>query len=102
MHHLPNTADLPNTVTTTAVSSMAIVPQNYFAGDVSRRTIHGVRVDFNDKSEIVGRKTFGTKLPTCAYDMNNAAPDLGSFIGEIVIPKFPWNPSGSLQTNPGG
>ncbi|EEU33975.1 uncharacterized protein NECHADRAFT_94780 [Fusarium vanettenii 77-13-4] len=102
MHHLPNTADLPNTVMTTAVSSMFIAPQNYFAGDVSRRTIHQARLSYNEHSIVTDAKTFGTKQPTCAYDMNKAAPDLSSFVGEIQIPKFPWNPSGSLQTNPGG
>lgn len=102
MHHLPNTADLPNTVTTTAISSMAIAPQNYFAGDISRRTIHGVRLSYDKHSKITDEKTFGTKQPTCAFDMNKAAPKLDTFVGEISIPKFPWNPSGSLQTNPGG
>ncbi|KAL6364234.1 hypothetical protein LRP88_02151 [Fusarium phalaenopsidis] len=102
MHHLPNTADLPNTVMTTAVSSMFIAPQNYFAGDVSRRTIHQARLSYNEHSIVTDAKTFGTKQPTCAFDMNKVAPDLSSFVGEIQIPKFPWNPSGSLQTNPGG
>ncbi|KAF4440787.1 hypothetical protein F53441_12195 [Fusarium austroafricanum] len=102
MHHLPNTADLPNTVTTKAVSSMIIAPQNYFAGDISRRTIHQVRLSYDEKSIVTDVKTFGTKQPTCAYNLGEVAPDLSSFIGEIEIPKFPWNPSGSLQTNPGG
>lgn len=102
MHHIPNTADLPNTVTTTAMSSMAISPQNYFPSDVSRHTIQGVRLLFDKTSKVTDRKTFGTEHSTCFYNMKNAAPDLGTFIGEIEIPKFPWNPSGSLQTNPGG
>lgn len=102
MHHIPNMADLPNTVMTTAVSSMMIAPHNYFPGDLSRRTIHQARLAYNEKSIVTDKKTFGTKQPTCAYDMNKAAPDLSTFVGEIQIPKFPWNPSGSLQTNPGG
>ncbi|KAF5565087.1 multidrug resistance [Fusarium phyllophilum] len=102
MHHLPNTADLPNTVTTKAVSSMMISPQNYFAGDVSRRTVHQVRMSFDKNSNVTEVKRFGVKQPTCALDMNRVAPDLSNFVGEIEIPKFPWNPSGSLQTNPGG
>lgn len=102
MHHLPNTADLPNTVTTKAVSSMMISPQNYFSGDVSRRTLHQVRMSFDKNSNVTGVKRFGVKQPTCALDMNTVAPDLSTFVGEIEIPKFPWNPSGSLQTNPGG
>ncbi|KAF5643096.1 peroxisomal amine oxidase copper-containing protein [Fusarium sp. NRRL 52700] len=102
MHHLPNTADLPNTVTTKAVSSMVISPQNYFSGDVSRRTVHQVRMSFDKNSNVTEVKRFGVKQPTCAFDMNRAAPELSKFVGEIEIPKFPWNPSGSLQTNPGG
>lgn len=102
MHHLPNTADLPNTVTTKAVSSMMISPQNYFSGDISRRTMHQVRVSFDDKSNVTAVNMFGTKQPTCAFDMAKAAPKLDTFVGELQIPKFPFNPSGSLQTNPGG
>ncbi|KAM0212473.1 hypothetical protein ACHAQD_009774 [Fusarium lateritium] len=102
MHHLPNTADLPNTVTTKAVSSIIITPQNYFAGDISRRTVHQVRVSYDEKSNITDVKMFGTKQPTCAFDMKNVTPKLGTFVGELQIPKFPFNPSGSLQTNPGG
>lgn len=99
---MPNTADLPNTVTTTATTSFAIAPQNYFAGDISRRTIHGVRLSFDETSAITETDTFGTEQPVCLYDMSKASPDLSSFIGEISIAKFPWNPSGSLQSNPGG
>jgi primary-amine oxidase len=102
MHHLPNTADLPNTVTTKAVSSMIITPQNYFADDISRRTMHRVRVSYDEKSNVTDVKMFGTKQPTCAFDMKNVTPKLDSFVGELQIPKFPFNPSGSLQTNPGG
>src|SRR6478735_8107743 len=102
MHHLPNTADLPNTVTTKAVSSMMISPQNYFAGDLSRRTVNQVRMSFDKNSNVTEVKRFGVQQPTCALDMNKMAPDLSKFVGEIEIPKFPWNPSGSLQTNPGG
>jgi primary-amine oxidase len=102
MHHLPNTADLPNTVTTKAVSSIIITPQNYFPGDISRRTMHQVRVSYDEKSNVTGVKMFGTKQPTCAFDMKNVAAKLDTFVGELQIPKFPFNPSGSLQTNPGG
>jgi primary-amine oxidase len=102
MHHIPNTADLPNTVTTKAVSSIIIAPQNYFISDVSRRTIHQVQLDYDENSTVTNLNIFGAKLPTCAFDMNKAAPDLSSFVGEIKIAKFPFNPSGSLQTNPGG
>jgi primary-amine oxidase len=102
MHHIPNTADLPNTVTTKAVSSIIIAPQNYFISDISRRTIHQVQLDYDENSTVTNLNIFGAKLPTCAFDMNKAAPDLSSFVGEIKIAKFPFNPSGSLQTNPGG
>ena len=45
---------------------------------------------------------FNSQQPVRMYDMNKAAPDLKTFVGELQIPKFPWNPSGNLQTNPGG
>ncbi|KAF4342275.1 multidrug resistance [Fusarium beomiforme] len=102
MHHLPNTADLPNTVTTKAISSMTIAPQNYFSGDVSRRTVHQVRVSYDKDAKVTNVKRFGVEQPMCAFDMSQVAPDLSTFVGEIEIQKFPWNPSGSLQTNPGG
>jgi primary-amine oxidase len=101
-HHIPNTADLPNTVTTTAMSSIAIAPQNYFYGDISRRTTNGVRLSVDANSIITERNVFGTQPPVCMYDMSMAAPNLDTFLGELMIPKFPWNPSGSLQTSPGG
>ena len=102
MHHAPNTADLPNTMTTTAMSSVAIAPQNYFAGDIARRTVQAVRLSFDETSAITETKLFGAKQPTCRFDLKDAQPDLSTFVGELQIEKFPWNPSGSLQTNPGG
>ena len=36
MHHMPHTGDLPNTVFSTAHSSMLIEPLNYLLGDPSQ------------------------------------------------------------------
>ena len=102
MHHLPNTADLPNTVTTTAVSSILIAPQNYFSADQSRATIHQVRMNFDVNASITSTDIFGTKYPTCALDLKAVEPELDSFVGEVKIVKFPYDPIGSQQTNPGG
>ena len=146
MHHVPNTADLPNTVFTvgfansvphrkisvpsssaltrltrslasdfvaglirraladtvqTAQSSVIIAPQNFFAADTSHQTIHQVRLDFTD-AKVTNVTTFGTNQPTCMLDMNSVAPDLTTFIGEVIIPKFPFDQLDSVETNPGG
>ena len=80
---------------------MIIAPQNYFVADTSHQTIHQVRLDFTD-AKVTNATTFGTVQPTCQLDMNSVAPDLTSFIGEVIIPKFPFDQLDSVETNPGG
>ncbi|KAL9111597.1 MAG: hypothetical protein Q9187_007909 [Circinaria calcarea] len=101
MHHVPNTADLPNTVFTSAQSSMLIAPQNYLPSDPSRQTIHQVRLNFLD-ANVTDQLTFGTKQPTCMLDTSSVAPELSSFVGEVLIPKYPYDPLNTIETNPGG
>ncbi|KAH7128703.1 copper amine oxidase, partial [Dendryphion nanum] len=45
MHHVPHTGDLPNTIMTTAHSSMRLEPFNYLLGDPSIGTAQQVRID---------------------------------------------------------
>lgn len=42
MHHVPHTGDLPNTVFTSAHSSVRFTPVNYFDGDESRKSVNMV------------------------------------------------------------
>lgn len=59
-------------------------------------------MDFSADAKVEDQKTFGTEQPVCMLDMSSTAPDLHSFVGEIIIPKFPYDPLGTTQTNPGG
>ncbi|WEW60662.1 DUF1965 and Cu_amine_oxid domain-containing protein [Emydomyces testavorans] len=92
MHHVPDTSDLPNTVTTNAHSSMAIFPHNYFLESPSRATRQQVRVSFaKDKPTQVDK--FGSHQATCNFDMKNAIPDLTNYKGDLVVPKYPFLPA---------
>ena len=61
-----------------------------------------MRIDFLENATVTDARTFGTKQPSCMLDMSTLSPDLHTFVGEIVIPKFPYDPVDSQQTNPGG
>lgn len=101
MHHVPQTADLPVTVFTTAQSSMLIIPQNYIDYNPSRATIHNVRVMMN--SGVVDEiDTFGTQVPQCQLDFSTVETNLSGYTGEIVVPKYPYDPSAAQVANPGG
>lgn len=47
MHHVPQTGDLPNTVTTSAVSSVRFVPHNFWPIDQSRQSSDQIRIMYN-------------------------------------------------------
>jgi len=76
MHHVPHTGDLPNTVFTTAQSSVFISPHNYLLSDPSRATSQQVEINFD--GDDVAVNTFGSTLPSCTR------PDLVS----VNIKKF--------------
>ncbi|KAH8434158.1 uncharacterized protein LDX57_011796 [Aspergillus melleus] len=64
MHHVPNTADLPNTVVTTSHSSVRFVPVNYFPLNPSQRTIQAVHIKYGNGSATV--EDFGQTGESCA------------------------------------
>jgi primary-amine oxidase len=68
------------------------MPSNYFSGDVSRQTVNMVRIDYGggNESEV---ETFGQKDGTCALDFEPSEPDLGGYVGDVVIRKFPYDPN---------
>ena len=101
MHHVPHTGDLPNTVTTTARSSLAIMPQNYLLSDPSRQTVHQVRLNFSPSGPAAMAMMFGAKQPTCAVDLGSAFPDLSTYSGEVIVPKFPYDPTAVSIVGPG-
>ncbi|KAL8952143.1 MAG: hypothetical protein Q9222_001920 [Ikaeria aurantiellina] len=100
MHHVPDTSDLPNTVFTSAQSSMIVAPQNYLLGDPSRGTIHQTRINVVNGS-VTDALTFGVKNPTCSIDLSDTAPDVESFIGEVYVEKYPYLPDAQMLGNPG-
>lgn len=100
MHHVPQTADLPVTVFTTAESSLLIIPENYMDRNPSQATIHNVRVMFNN-GIVDDVETFGTVVPQCQLDFGTVSTNLSGYTGEIVTPKFPYDPAAAQVANPG-
>ncbi len=92
MHHVPHTGDLPNTVFTTAHSGIQFMPSNYFAIDQSRQTVNMVRIDYSN-GNVSAVSTFGQKDDVCTLDFVPPEPDLYSYKGDVVIRKFPYDPS---------
>ncbi|KAI4098821.1 MAG: hypothetical protein L6R37_006275 [Teloschistes peruensis] len=100
MHHIPDQSDLPNTVFTSAVSSMIIAPQNALVGDPSRSTIHQTRLNLVNGS-VADALTFGSKQPTCSFDMGRTRPRLEEWTGEVYEVKYPYEPDAQMIANPG-
>lgn len=92
MHHVPHTGDLPNTVFTTAHSGMQFMPSNYFAIDQSRQTVNMVRIEY-ENGTTTAVETFGQKDVACDVDFEPAEADLFSYVGDVVVRKFPYDPA---------
>ena len=84
MHHVPTTADLPNTVMTTAHAGVKFVPANYFDGDQSRRSMSQVRISYAD-GKVLDVDTAGRPEQLCLSD-------LWSYQGDVLVRKFPYAP----------
>jgi primary-amine oxidase len=65
MHHVPHTGDLPNTLMTSAHSSIRFEPFNYLLGDPSIAVSQQIRV--NRTSGEVMR--FDAKAANCSIDL---------------------------------
>jgi len=70
---------------------MVIRPQNYLPGDPSRGTIHQTRINAINGT-FTDALTFGAKPLTCSLDLSVTNPNLQSFIGEVYISKYPYEP----------
>ncbi|KAL4924490.1 copper amine oxidase [Aspergillus undulatus] len=92
MHHVPHTGDLPNTVFTTAHSSIQFMPLNYLPGDPSRETVNMVRVDYADGAA-TAVETFGQSNETCKIKLSPIADELWSYQGDVIVRKFPYDPN---------
>lgn len=66
MHHLPSSADIPNTLFNVAHTSVQIVPVNFHEVDPSRETAHRVRIDLDVTTGAVNNvELFGQGDGTC-------------------------------------
>ncbi|KAK4208151.1 copper amine oxidase [Rhypophila decipiens] len=97
MHHVPHTGDLPNTVMTTAHSGIQFMPSNYFLSDVSRRTVHQIRIDYEDgvtsHVEEFNKFTSADNITTCKLDYTPVKTNHWNYTGDIVVRKFPFDPN---------
>lgn len=55
-HHIPTSADIPNTLMHTSASSVVFSPFNYFDEDVSKSSRQGVRVDAQTRRDVGWRR----------------------------------------------
>lgn len=92
MHHVPHTGDLPNTVFTTAQSSVMITPHNYFYGDISRHSSQMIRVNYDDEGA-TDVETFGQQMAMGKVDMEQIAWDPYTYKGDESTRKFPFEVS---------
>ncbi|KAK6371693.1 hypothetical protein LTS17_008516 [Exophiala oligosperma] len=94
MHHVPDTQDLPNTVFTTAQSSVVISPMNYFLENPVKSTIQEVEIDYDKNDTVINIKKFGSGNAICSYDMSLTEANLTSYVGgDIVVTKWPYDPA---------
>jgi len=92
MHHVPNTADLPNTVTTNAHAGISFMPNNFLEWDASRRTANMVRVVY-DSGNVEQVKRFGMAKDKCPNSYNPVEVDFFAYTGDVVVRKFPYDPN---------
>jgi primary-amine oxidase len=93
MHHVPHTGDLPNTVFTTAQSSVMFTPHNYLLQDASRATSQMIRINYGDETA-TDVETFGQVPASGLVDMEHIAWDPSTYYGDITTRKFPYEGAG--------
>ncbi|RBR12028.1 hypothetical protein FVER53590_04368 [Fusarium verticillioides] len=91
MHHMPHTGDLPNTVFSTAHSSMLIEPMNYLLGDPSQASSQQVLIKTTDGKPEITR--YGAKEATCPIDLAQLNPDLSNYSNSVSVLKYPFDSS---------
>lgn len=87
MHHLPSTADLPNTMFSIAHSGVQFVPANYLSSDPSRQTVNMVRIDYaSSGTSAAGTPAvvdvFGQQDLQCQLQFVPAELGLNTYVGE--------------------
>ncbi|GAA5827592.1 hypothetical protein JCM11251_001748 [Rhodosporidiobolus azoricus] len=97
MHHVPHTGDLPNTVQTTARSSLVIAPHNYLLSDPSRQSVQQVRIDYNSSAQDIVSDVvaFGAQKASGLFNLTAIQPDYYSYVNIAEDRKLPY------KKNPG-
>ncbi|KAK0654082.1 Membrane primary amine oxidase [Lasiodiplodia hormozganensis] len=104
MHHVPDTQDLPNTVSTLAQAGLTIAPQNYLpAGDASRASRQQVRINHGGGEAHVtwfgGGGEGGDDAdekngePEGMFNLTAARSGVEDYTGGFVVRKFPYDPA---------
>ncbi|WVQ72052.1 hypothetical protein IAR50_001596 [Cryptococcus sp. DSM 104548] len=88
MHHVPNTGDLPNTVSSTAQSGMIITPHNYLYSDPSGQASQQIRIDYNNNATT--DVTPGAMMPLGSMAFDHTW-DPYTYYGDIAVLKFPYD-----------
>lgn len=65
------------------------MPLNYYDLNISHKTNNMVRINYND-GNVSEVKTFGQKQAVCSVDFSKQDPDLYSYVGDVVVRKFPY------------
>ncbi|KAK6581156.1 hypothetical protein PZA11_006644 [Diplocarpon coronariae] len=91
-HHVPHTGDLPNTVLTTAHSSLVLSPVKSLMGSPSRETVNMVQMLYGGEQGTTV-ETFGQGTAECAVrSVQGLLPDLRQCVGDKVVGNFPCEP----------
>lgn len=80
MHHLPSSADVPNTLFNIAHSSVQIIPVNFHERDPSLETQHRVRIDLNATTgSVESVDLFGQAPGGCDVTVGGQLEDLMAY-----------------------
>ncbi|OWP01446.1 hypothetical protein B2J93_5729 [Marssonina coronariae] len=91
-HHVPHTGDLPNTVLTTAHSSLVLSPVKSLMGSPSRETVNMIQILYGGEQGTTV-ETFGQGTAECAVrSVQGLLPDLRQCVGDKVVGNFPCEP----------
>ena len=93
MHHVPHTGDLPNTVFTTAQSSVMFTPHNFLLEDASRATAQMIRINYGSETA-TDVETFGQEAASGQINMEQIEWDPSTYYGDITTRKFPYEGAG--------
>ncbi|TLD26778.1 hypothetical protein PspLS_05308 [Pyricularia sp. CBS 133598] len=79
MHHLPNSMDVPHTLTTSARTGIRLEPSNLFETNPYRRTVQMVRISRDEYGDTTDLNIFGQSLASYGLRVDPVDSSLGLF-----------------------